>query len=131
MTESSTRSRSRPGRGGGAAAAASGVRPASSGEDAGPDPPVPKSVPAFARRRGSLQGSLPAVSPATRDAGASAAVHPSAGKTQATGRMGARPDLAGYDENGREHVLIGAKFAAGAEEVPAFASRLTPAGGGG
>ena len=53
--------------------------------------------------------------------------------------MGARPDLAGYDENGREHVLengrehvlIEAKFAAGAEEVPAFASRLTPAGGGG
>ena len=34
-------------------------------------------------------------------------------KTQATGRMGARPDVAGYDENGREHVLIEAKFAAG------------------
>ena len=45
--------------------------------------------------------------------------------------LSAQPrDLAGYDENGREHVLIEAKFAAGAQEVPAFASRLTHAGGG-
>ena len=33
-------------------------------------------------------------------------------KTQVTGQMGARPDLAGYDESGREHVLIEAKFEA-------------------
>ena len=34
-------------------------------------------------------------------------------ETQVTGRMGTRPDLAGYDESGREHVLIEAKFTAG------------------
>ena len=33
-------------------------------------------------------------------------------KTQVIGPMGARPDLAGYDESGREHVLIEAKFKA-------------------
>ena len=33
-------------------------------------------------------------------------------KTQVRGPMGARPDLAGYDESGREHVLIEAKFEA-------------------
>lgn len=34
-------------------------------------------------------------------------------KTQVAGRMGTRPDLAGFDESGREHVLIEAKFTAG------------------
>ena len=33
-------------------------------------------------------------------------------ETQVRGRMGAKPDLAGYDESGREHVLIEAKFTA-------------------
>ena len=33
-------------------------------------------------------------------------------ETQVRGRMGIRPDLAGYDESGREHVLIEAKFTA-------------------
>ena len=33
-------------------------------------------------------------------------------ETQVRGPMGARPDLAGYDESGREHVLIEAKFEA-------------------
>ncbi len=33
-------------------------------------------------------------------------------ETQVTGQMGTRPDLAGYDESGREHVLIEAKFTA-------------------
>ena len=33
-------------------------------------------------------------------------------ETQVRGRMGARPDLAGYDESDREHVLIEAKFTA-------------------
>ena len=40
-------------------------------------------------------------------------------ETQVTGRMGTRPDLAGYDESGREHVLIEAKFTAGAHEETA------------
>ena len=34
-------------------------------------------------------------------------------ETQVAGPMRARPDLAGYDESGREHVLIEAKFMAG------------------
>lgn len=34
-------------------------------------------------------------------------------RTQVTGEKGARPDLAGFDENGFERVLIEAKFAAG------------------
>ena len=34
-------------------------------------------------------------------------------ETQVTGRMRTRPDLAGYAESGREHVLIEAKFTAG------------------
>ena len=34
-------------------------------------------------------------------------------RTQVTGKKGARPDLAGFDESGLERVLIEAKFAAG------------------
>ncbi len=34
-------------------------------------------------------------------------------QTQDTGEKGARPDLAGFDESGLDHVLIEAKFAAG------------------
>ena len=34
-------------------------------------------------------------------------------RTQATGKEGARPDLAGFDRDGRERVLIEAKFWAG------------------
>ena len=34
-------------------------------------------------------------------------------ETQVTGMRRAKPDLAGYDESGREHVLIEAKFTAG------------------
>lgn len=37
-------------------------------------------------------------------------------RTQATGADGARPDLAGFDENGTERVLIEAKFWAGLTE---------------
>ena len=34
-------------------------------------------------------------------------------RTQATGEEGERPDLAGFDRNGRERVLVEAKFWAG------------------
>ena len=37
-------------------------------------------------------------------------------RTQVTGKKGARPDLAGFDESGLERVLIEAKFAAGLTE---------------
>ena len=44
-------------------------------------------------------------------------------RTQAAGKEGERPDLAGFDRDGRERVLIEAKFWAGATEMLAHLER--------